>query len=141
MNEEQIQKLELSISNMKEKKSRLYFVVQDTKGNVKASVRYIYEMAMALKKDGYNPIILHEKPEYFGVSDWMGEEYMELPHTSIDGTNLEISPDDLIIIPEIYGLYQRLQIILFPSYQLVLLGLLHLEWLAWVFFSWELRMP
>ena len=103
MNEEQIQKLELSISNMKEKKSRLYFVVQDTKGNVKASVRYIYEMAMALKKDGYNPIILHEKPEYFGVSDWMGEEYMELPHTSIDGTNLEISPDDLIIIPEIYG--------------------------------------
>jgi hypothetical protein len=104
MNNDQIQKLELSISNMKEKKSRLYFVVQDTKGNAKASVRYIYEMAMALKKNGYNPIILHEKPEYFGVSGWMSEEYMsELPHMSIDGTSLEISPDDLIIIPEIYG--------------------------------------
>ena len=104
MNTDQIQKLELSISNMKEKKSRLYFVVQDTKGNAKASVRYIYEMAMALKKNGYNPIILHEKPEYFGVSTWMNEEYMtELPHMSIDGTSLEISPDDLIIIPEIYG--------------------------------------
>jgi len=104
MNNDQIQKLELSISNMKEKKSRLYFVVQDTKGNAKASVRYIYEMAMALKKNGYNPIILHEKPEYFGVSGWMNEEYMsELPHMSIDGTSLEISPDDLIIIPEIYG--------------------------------------
>jgi hypothetical protein len=89
---------------MKEKLSRIYFMAQDTKGNVKASVRYIYQMAMTLKKNGYNAIILHEKPDYFGVSSWMGEEYMtELDHRSIEGTSLEISPDDLIIIPEIYG--------------------------------------
>jgi hypothetical protein len=103
MNSEQIQKLEKSIENMKEKLSRVYFVVQDTKGNAKASVRYIYQMAMVLKKNGYNPIILHEKPEYFGVSDWLGEEYMSIEHRAIEGTSLEISPDDLIIIPEIYG--------------------------------------
>jgi hypothetical protein len=89
---------------MKEKLSRIYFMAQDTKGNVKASVRYIYQMAITLKKNGYNAIILHEKPDYFGVSSWMGEEYMtELDHRSIEGTSLEISPDDLIIIPEIYG--------------------------------------
>jgi hypothetical protein len=103
MNTEQVQKLEKSINNMKEKLSRIYFIVQDTKGNVKASVRYIYQMAMTLKKNGYNSIILHEKPEYYGVSEWLGEEYMTLEHRSIDGTSLEISPDDLIIIPEIYG--------------------------------------
>jgi hypothetical protein len=103
MNTEQIQKLEKSINNMKEKSSRIYFIVQDTKGNAKGSVRYIYQMAMALKKNGFNPIILHEKPDYYGVSDWLGDEYMTLEHRSIDGTNLEISPDDLIIIPEIYG--------------------------------------
>jgi hypothetical protein len=88
---------------MKEKKSRIYFIVQDTKGNAKASVRYIYQMAMALRKDGYNSIILHEKPEYYGVSEWLGEEYMTLEHRAIEGTSLEVSPDDLIIIPEIYG--------------------------------------
>jgi len=103
MNTEQIEKLERSINNMKEKKSRIYFIVQDTKGNAKASVRYIYQMAMALRKDGYTSIILHEKPEYYGVSEWLGEEYMTLEHRAIEGTSLEVSPDDLIIIPEIYG--------------------------------------
>jgi len=103
MNTEQIEKLEKSINNMKEKKSRIYFITQDTKGNAKASVRYIYQMAMALKKDGYNSIILHEKPEYYGVSEWLGDEYMTLEHRAIEGTSLEVSPDDLIIIPEIYG--------------------------------------
>ena len=104
MSTENYEKLEKSINNMKEKLSRIYFLVQDTKGNAKASVRYIYQMAIALKKEGYNSIMLHEKPDYFGVSSWLGEEYMSnLEHRSIDGTSLEISPDDLIIIPEIYG--------------------------------------
>jgi len=104
MNQEQITKLEKSIQNMKDKSSRIYLVVQDTKGNAKASVRYIYQIGMALKKNGYNPIMLHEKPDYFGVSQWLSQEYMdELPHKPIEGSNLEVSPEDLIIIPEIYG--------------------------------------
>ena len=104
MNNDNHEKLEMSINRMKEKLSRIYFMVQDTKGNAKASVRYIYQMALTLKRNGYNAIILHEKPEYFGVSSWLGEEYMtELDHCAIEGTSLEISPDDLIIIPEIYG--------------------------------------
>jgi hypothetical protein len=104
MNQEQILKLENSIQKMREKKSRIYFLVQDTKGNAKASVRYIYEMAMSLKNNGFNSIMLHETPDYFGVTDWLGEEYMtNLEHRPIEGTNLEISPEDLIVVPEIYG--------------------------------------
>ena len=103
MTNEQISKLEIAILNMEEKKSRIYFLVQDTKGNAKASVRYIYQMAKSLKDNGFNVIILHEKPDYFGVSSWLGEEYMELDHKPIEGTNLEISPDDLIVVPELYG--------------------------------------
>ena len=38
MNQEQITKLELSIENMKNKKSRIYLITQDTKGNAKASI-------------------------------------------------------------------------------------------------------
>ena len=104
MNQEQISKLENSIENMKNKSIRIYFLVQDTKGNAKASVRYIYQMAMSLKKSGYNAIILHEKPDYFGVSSWLDKTYMnELEHKAIEGTNLEVSPEDLIVIPELYG--------------------------------------
>ena len=104
MNQEQISKLEKSIQNMKDKKSRIYLIVQDTRGNAKASIAYIYNLGMALLNAGYNPIILHEKPDYFGVSTWLGEEYMKsLPHRAIEGENLEVSPEDLIVIPELYG--------------------------------------
>ena len=103
MNQEQITKLELSIENMKNKKSRIYLISQDTKGNAKASIAYIYRLGLSLLNSGYNPIILHETPDYTGVSEWLGEEYMTIPHKSIEGQNLEISPEDLIVIPELYG--------------------------------------
>ncbi len=104
MNQELIQKLENSIENLKNKNARIYFMVQDTKGNAKASVSYIYRMALILKKNGYNPIILHEKSDYFGVANWLGQEFMdELPHKAIEGQNLEVSPEDFIIVPELYG--------------------------------------
>lgn len=98
------EKVELSIKTLKEKKARLYFFIQDTKGNAKASIRFIYQIAMTLKKNNFNPIILHEKNEYTGVGSWLGEEYMtEIPHKSIEGQNLEIAPEDFLILPEIFG--------------------------------------
>jgi hypothetical protein len=103
MNQEQILKLESSIENMKNKKSRIYLIAQDTKGNAKASIAYIYRLGLSLLNAGYNPIILHETPDYTGVSEWLGEEFMTLPHKSIEGQNLEVSPEDLIVIPELYG--------------------------------------
>ena len=101
--EDRILKIAESISNLKNKKNKIYFFVQDTKGNAKASIRYIYQMADVLFKEGYNSIILHEKPDYFGVSNWLGNQYSNIPHQSIEGQNLQISPEDFIIIPEIFG--------------------------------------
>lgn len=103
MNQEQISKIEKSISNMRDKKSKIYFIVQDTKGNARASVSMIYHMAKSLHSKGFNSIILHEKPDYTGVQNWLGSEFMEIPHRSIEGQNLEVSPEDLIVIPELYG--------------------------------------
>jgi len=97
------EKVQLSIQNLREKKARIYFFVQDTKGNAKASIRLIYQMADALRRDGFNPIMLHEKKDYVGVASWLGEEFMTLPHRAIEGQNLEISPEDFLIIPEIFG--------------------------------------
>ena len=92
-----------SIKNLKEKKSRIYFMVQDTKGNAKASIRYIYQMAKVLFDNGYNAIILHEKDDYAGVTAWLETDYMEIPHKSLEKQNLEISPEDFLVIPEIFG--------------------------------------
>jgi hypothetical protein len=98
------EKVKLSIQNLTEKKSRIYFLVQDTKDNARASVRFIYEIAHTLKINGFNPIILHEKNDYTGVSKWLDEKYMtEIPHKSIENQNLEISPEDFIVLPEIFG--------------------------------------
>jgi hypothetical protein len=103
MNQEITVKLEKSIQNMKDKKSKIFLLVQDTKGNAKASVAYIYRLAMSLKKLNYNPIILHEKADYEGVSEWLGEEYMELDHQPIEGGNLQVSPEDFLVISELFG--------------------------------------
>jgi hypothetical protein len=77
-------------------------------------------MALTLKKDGYNSIILHEKNDYEGVKSWLGEIYMtELEHKSLEGQNLEISPEDFIVLPEIFG-YVMEQIKNIPCGKIVL---------------------
>jgi len=103
MNPEQIAKLEKSIENLRTKKSTIYFMVQDTKGNAKASISYIYKMAYTLFKNGFSVTMLPEKNDYSDVSTWLGSEYAELPHKSIEQQNLTIAPEDFIVIPELYG--------------------------------------
>jgi len=57
-----------------------------------------------LKNKGFNAIILHEKPDYTGVASWLGDSYMsELTHQAIEGQNLEIAPEDFLVVPEIFG--------------------------------------
>jgi hypothetical protein len=103
MNPEQISKIEKSIENLRDKKSMLYFLVQDTKGNAKASISYIYRMAYVLFKNDYNVTILTEKNDYTNVSTWLGSEFAEIPHQSIEQQNLTVAPEDFIIVPELYG--------------------------------------
>ena len=113
------EKVKQSIQVLRDKQARIYFLVQDTKGNAKASVRYIYQMAKTLKDNGFNPIILHEKADYSGVIAWLDEEYMSLPHKAIEGQNLEISPEDFLIIPELFG-YVMDQVKQLPCAKIVL---------------------
>ena len=100
-----------AIDKIKNKECKIVFLSPDTKGTARASVAYIYRQAMTLKNNGYNVSILHEKNDYKligdengnGVGDWLGEEYAKLPHASIESQNLNISPADFIIIPEIFA--------------------------------------
>jgi hypothetical protein len=119
MNTELIPKIQESIQKLKNKECRIYFLVQDTKGNAKASVRFIYEIAYTLKQNGFNSIIMHEQNDYKGVSSWLSEKYMELPHKSIEDQNLELSPEDFLVIPELYGHVME-QISKFPCGKIVI---------------------
>jgi len=119
MSQEILTKLKKSIQNMKDKTSKIFLLVQDTKGNAKASVAYVYRLAMALKKLNYNPIILHEKIDYTGVSEWLGEEYMELDHQPIEGGNLQVAPEDFLVISELFG-FVMAQVAKLPCGKIVL---------------------
>jgi hypothetical protein len=103
MENELIEKIKGSISNIEQKKHKIYFFVQDTRGNAKASIAYMYEMAMTLNNGGFTVIMLHEKNDFIPVTSWMGEKYSELTHQSVEGTNLQIAPEDIIVVPEIFG--------------------------------------
>jgi len=109
--ESQITQLKEVIGNLEDKNFRLYFFTLDTKGNPTAGIANIYEHVKLLNELGYKAYVLHEKNDYklrgdengFGVADWLGEEYANLPHASIEGQELMISPSDFIIIPEIFS--------------------------------------
>jgi len=109
--ENQISQLKDVIGNLENKNFKLYFFTLDTKGNPTAGIANIYEHVKMLNELGYKSYILHEKNDYKlrgdengqGISDWLGEEYANLPHASIEGQELLISPSDFIVIPEIFS--------------------------------------
>ena len=103
MENELVSKLEKSIEQIKNKNARIYFFVQETKGNAKASIRYIYDFALTLHKNGFNTIMLTEKPDFTPIDTWLSGEYNQIPHQPIEGGTLAISPEDLLFLPEIFG--------------------------------------
>lgn len=102
MEESQLEIIKKAIDGLENKDFKIYFFTMDTKGNPTAGVANIYEHVKVLRKLGYNAGILHEKNDYTAVS-WLGEEYINLPHYSSENKDLTITPQDFIIIPEIFG--------------------------------------
>lgn len=108
---EQINQVKDVLAKLESKDFTLYFFTLDTKGNPTAGIANIYEHVKILNELGYKATILHEKNDYKlrgdqegnGVADWLGEEYAALPHASIEGQQLNISPADFIVIPEIFA--------------------------------------
>jgi len=90
------------IQRTKSKDFNIFFYVLDTKGNPSAGVAHIYNIAKHLNDSGYKAIILYDKKDYIGVSEWLGEEYSSLPHDTIEN-NVNLTPADFIVVPEIFA--------------------------------------
>lgn len=96
-----------AINRLTNKESIIYFLTYDTKNNPRASVKYIYDLALTLKQNGYNTRLLVEDKTYRGVSGWLGDKYNELPIKYIkeekEEDKVSVAIDDTIIIPEYYS--------------------------------------
>jgi len=108
---EQLETIKNSIEKIKNKDFGIYFFTLDTKGNPTAGVATIYEHAKKLRDLGYNAQILHDKNDYklredeegMGIAEWLGEEYATIPHISIESQQLQVGPQDFVIIPEAFA--------------------------------------
>ena len=126
--EEKVKNLKNSIEKIKNKDFGIYFFTIDTKGNPTAGVANIYEHAKTLIDLGYNANILHDKNDYrlngneegMGVTDWLGEEYGNIPHVSIESQKLKVGPEDFVIIPEAFATIMK-QTIKFPCKRVIFL--------------------
>ena len=125
---EQINNINASIEKITKKEFGIYFFVLDTKGNPTAGVATIYEHVKILRELGFDAKILHDKNDYklkgdeegMGIADWLGEEYANLPHVSIESQTLQVSPADFVIIPEAFASIMK-QTAQFPCKRIVFL--------------------
>jgi hypothetical protein len=127
MEETKLEQIKSVIEKLENKDFKIYFFTLDTKGTPTAGIANIYEHVKILNELGYSAVILHEKNDYklkadesgMGIEDWLGDEYAKLPHASIESQNLNISPSDFIVIPEIFSTIMD-QIKNFPCRKIVL---------------------
>lgn len=98
-----IEKIEEEIKKIDNKENNIFFFVIDSKGNPTGSLSYVYDTAYVLYEKGYNVSLLHQEEEFVGVEEWLGEKYASLPHFNVNSGSVEISPSDLLIIPEIFS--------------------------------------
>lgn len=120
-----IQRIETEISKLKDKSFKILFYVPDAKNNATGYISYIYQMALTLQQLGYNVKMIYqleneyskeeltklqldnapidEERVFVGIVESMGEKYSSLEHTNIQNQELEVSPSDFLIIPEVYS--------------------------------------
>ena len=102
-NNETVEKLEEALGRLENQENIVYFLTYDTKNNPRASVKYIYDLALILKENGTNAKILVEDKNYGGVSHWLGEKYNNIEVVSIKEDKVEIKIDDVLVVPEYYS--------------------------------------
>ena len=100
---EMIKIVQENIDNLEKKDFTLFFYILDTKGNPSSALEYIYKTALTLNRMGYKVKMLHNENDFYGVGDWLGEEYAALPHAHIEKENVMIGASDFLFIPEIFA--------------------------------------
>lgn len=105
--EKALKRVQAEIKKIDKKENNVFFFILDTKGNPSGSLEYIYKLAMIAKNDGYKVGMLYQSADkddkFVGVKDWLGEDYANIPHYDIASDDVEITPSDILFIPEIFA--------------------------------------
>ena len=124
MNSEIYNRIENEILKLKDRKFTIFFYVPDAKNNPSGYISYIYQLANCLKNIGYNVKMLYtieneysseelseryeknmdidENRVFVGVKDCFGVNVFDIEHININNIDVEISPSDFLIIPEVF---------------------------------------
>lgn len=122
--EEILKNLNEGIEKLKNKDFSIFFFVIDTESSPVGSVAYIYEQVKILTEAGYKAKVLHEKNSYKDkqlgfIKSWLGEEYSNLPHASIEDKSVAVNATDFIVIPELFANVME-QTVSLPAKRIVL---------------------
>ena len=102
-----VNKIHDEIEKIDKKQSHLMFYVLDTEGYASGSLAYEYQLAKIAQEAGYKVSMVYQSEEkgqeFVGVGGWLGEEYASIPHYDIRNDEIEISPSDILFIPEIFA--------------------------------------
>lgn len=120
-----IERIDEAISNLKENNFTFFFFIVDCKNVPNGNMQYMYQLAKTLNDKNYKVKMLYqleneynkseieelnrkEKPiderrVFTGVGEWLGEEYMKLPHINISKEEWKVSPSDFLFIPEVFS--------------------------------------
>ena len=98
---EQVEKVKTSLDKLVNKKSKFLFVAPESQSPV-ASIYEIYFHASVVKNLGYEVIIMVEKGDYVAPT-WIEKELTDHVHMSMADPKLQVGPEDIMIIPEVYS--------------------------------------
>lgn len=99
--QEQIEKIRVSLDNLINKKSKFLFCVPESVNPV-ASVYEIYFHATVVKNMGYDVIMMVEKGDYV-IPSWIEKELTNHKHIAMSDPRLMVGPEDIMVIPEVYS--------------------------------------
>lgn len=120
-----LERIDEAIAKLENNNFTFYFFVVDCKNVPNGNMQYMYQLAKTLNDSNYQVKMLYqleneytqfeidelkrkEKPiddrrVFTGVGEWLGEEYMNLPHTNISKEEWKVSPSDFLFIPEVFS--------------------------------------
>lgn len=101
MSQSNIEKIKQSVTNLEAKKNKIIFFVPDVHGVPAGSIYEIYFHASVLKNAGYTILVLTETSKY-EKPEFIEPELTDLEHISMESNKLTVSPEDLLVIPEIF---------------------------------------
>lgn len=99
--QEQIEKIRVSLDNLINKKSKFLFCVPESVNPV-ASVYEIYFHATVVKNMGYDVIMMVEKGDYV-IPTWIEKELTNHKHIPMSDPRLMVGPEDVMVVPEVYS--------------------------------------